>query len=331
MDRRWQKTFILSALVAILAVTSVETWRRHQGYRATVIDDKALWSVQRSLIGNDSNTLAVLGASRMQLGFSEAAFRRAVPNWGVANLTVNGHYPVATLQDLARNTDFRGVALVAIDARAVFAEFHALQQPWIDYYYRDFGPGLWLNAQMAAAAQSRRVTANPDFSIIRRASAHLSGGIKLQPTYAVFDRHRWGHADYTQVDAGYHRRHREQGMVEFYTTYPLPEPDAWLAGAQPLLDAAAAIEARGGRVFLVRMPTDGRYWELDEQYFPRRDYWDRLAAQPGVHALHFRDDERTAHFELPDGSHLDQRDKVAFTEGLLAALRDRYGWPDDLR
>jgi hypothetical protein len=331
MNRRWKNIYLVAILLAFAAVAATEAWRRDQGFRASVIDDKSLWSVQRQRISDNPRTLAVLGASRMQLGFNESAFNALHPGWTVANLTVNGRYPVATLRDLAFATEFRGVVLIALDARALFTEFHDLQQPWIDYFHRDFGPGLWLDAQLAALAQSRRVTANPDFSLARRLGAYLSGGIKLQPTYVVFDRKRWGHADYRQIDAEYHRRHREQGMEEFYTGYPLPSPQKWLAGTAPLLEAAAAIEARGGRVFMIRMPTDGGYWALDEQYFPRAAYWDRMAAQPGVHALHFRDDPRLTAYPLPDGSHLDEHDKDAFTRDLLTILEERYGWPDDFR
>ena len=326
MNPRWPKTYLLAISLTLLAVLGAENHRREQGFRATVVDSKSLWSVQRARVDDNPDTLAVLGASRMQLGFSERAFDALYPGWNLINLTVNGHYPIATLQDLAFNSEFRGVVIIALDARALFVELHGMQQPWVDYYHRDFGPGLWLNAQLAATAQSRRVTANPDFSLVRRLTAWLDDSGSPQPTYVVFDKHRWGHADYAAVDAEFHRGYRADGMAEFYTTYPLPDPDTWLAGTKPLLEATRVIEARGGRVLMVRMPTNGRYWALDEQYFPRRDYWHRLAEQPDVKALHAVEDGPLAAFPLPDGSHLDERDKENFTRILLTRLDDLYGW-----
>ena len=83
------------------------------------------------------------------------------------------------------------------------------------------------------------------------------------------------------------------------------------------------IEARGGQVVFVRMPTSDEHWELDERYYPRAQYWDRLGSITGVATVHFADDPRTSAFSCPDTSHLDYRDAPRFTEGLLEVLVER--------
>ena len=91
---------------------------------------------------------------------------------------------------------------------------------------------------------------------------------------------------------------------------------------------AERIRARGGRVILVRFPTSGALWtSVDERFYPRAEYWDVFAARTGMHMLHFQDVPGLAGFDCPDGSHIDAKDRTAFTEALLDALDER-GWLD---
>ncbi len=320
MHIRWIKIYALGLATAIgVAVIAERHWRM-LGYHPTVIDDKALWSVERYRLDDRRDTLAVLGASRIQLGFDPDSFRQLYPQWHLVNLTVNGHYPLATLSDIATNTDFRGTLLISIDARSLLREFRPMQQAWVDYYRRDFGPGLWLQAQLASRFQLARVTANPEFSLVRRVVSWLDDGAPPHVTYVTFDRSRFGKADYRQVDAAYHLEHRVAGLRQFYEKFSLPSPELWLADTAPMLDDIKTIQERGGKVILLRMPTRGGYWDLDQQFLPRASYWDALARSPGLDTLHFEDVPAIEQFALPDGSHLDFRDRSAFTRALLCTL-----------
>jgi len=318
MGNRWLKIYLLAGILALASVVAAEVHWRELGYRATVVDDKDLWSTQRQRIDDKPRTLAVLGASRIQLGFSAAAFKALYPDWKLVNLSVNGHYPVATLLDLAENSDFRGVALVSLDANASLTMFQPMQQPWVDYFHRDFGPGLALNAWLAARWQEHVVTANPELSLPKQAIAWLEKTGKPHITYVIFDRMRFGHADYTQLDAEGHLRYRTEELTKYFAEYPMPSPGDWLAGAQPIIRAIRTIQARGGRVVLLRMPT--AFWDLDETYLPRRDYWDQLDSQEGIIGVHYKDVPGLSDYPLPDGSHLDARDSWNFTRDVLNHL-----------
>jgi hypothetical protein len=318
MSNRWIKIYLLASLLTLLCFVFTENYWRGLGYRATVVDDKDLWSSERQRIDDNPQTLAILGASRIQLGFSAPAFESLYPDWKLVNLSVNGHYPVAALVDLADNSEFRGVALVSLDANGSFRMFQPMQQPWVDYFHRDFGPGLGLNARLAALWQERFATANPDLSLTRQAAAWLGETGKPHITYVTFDRQRFGHADYTQIDAESHLRFRTDELTKYFADYPMPSPAVWLADVEPIIRAIRIIQARGGRVVLLRMPT--AFWELDERFLPRRDYWDELDKQEGVTAVHFRDVPGLSDYPLPDGSHLDARDSFEFSRDVLLHL-----------
>ncbi len=318
----WRKIYLLTAIIALGSVLSAELYWRHLSYRPTVVDDKNLWSVHRQRISDKPQTLAVLGASRIQLGFSPEAFHSLYPDWTLANLTINANYPVAALADLADNTEFNGVVLMAIDARSLIDIFHSMQQPWVDYFHRDFGPGLWLHSQMATFKQSKLVTANAEFSLTRMLAARLGGGSKPHVTYVVFDHSRFGEADYLQIDAGYHRRERSKATRKTSSELLTPPADEWLESNGNLLHWIDRIQQRGGKVVLIRMPISQGPWDDDEKSLPRRDYWDLLTGQEGVLSLHFKDSPELDSYSLPDGSHMDFRDKEAFTNDLLHQLME---------
>jgi hypothetical protein len=318
----WRKIYLVVAILSLGSVLGAELYWRHLSYRPTVVDDKNLWSVHRQRISDNPQTLAVLGASRIQLGFSPEVFHALYPDWTLANLTINANYPVAALADLADNTEFNGVVLMAIDARSLIDIFHSMQQPWVDYYQRDFGPGLWLHSQIATFKQSKLVTANAEFSLTRRFAAWLSGGRAPHITYVVFDRSRFGKADYEQIDASYHKRKRSETTQKTSSRLLTPPADEWLESNEKLLHWINRIQQRGGKVVLIRMPTSQEPWEDDEKTLPRRDYWDLLTGQEGVLSLHFKDSPELDSYSLPDGSHMDFRDKEAFTNDLLHKLKE---------
>lgn len=324
----WRKIYLVIFIIALSSVFSTELYWRHLSYRPTVVDDKNLWSVHRQRISDKPQTLAVLGASRIQLGFSPEVFHSLYPDWTLANLTINANYPVAALADLADNTEFRGVVLMAIDARSLIHIFHSMQQPWVDYYHRDFGPGQWLHSQMATFKQSRLVTANAEFSLTRRFVAWLGDSGKPHVTYIVFDRSRFAKADYQQIKVDYHLRERFNAMRKSAAEFTVPTADEWLESNEKLLDWIGLIQQRGGKVILIRMPTNQESWKVDEEHLPRRDYWDRLTGQEGILSLHFKDWPELDSYPLPDGSHLDFRDKQAFTRDLLHKLKERGYMPD---
>lgn len=318
MGNRWLKIYLLAGFLALLSLVAAEIYWRELGYRPTVVDDKDLWSSQRRRIDDNPRTLAVLGASRIQLGFSAPVFRSLYPDWKLVNLSVNGRYPVAALIDLAENSDFRGVALVSLDANAALTMFQSMQQPWVDYFHRNFGPGLELNAWLATHWQEHFVTANPEFSLPKQAVAWMDQAGKPHITYVIFDRMRFGHADYMQIDIESHLRFRTEERTNYFKEYPMPSPGDWLAEAEPIIRAIRIIQARGGQVVMLRLPS--AFWDLDETYLPRRDYWDQLDSQEGIIGVHYRDVPGLSDYPLPDGSHLDARDSWNFTRDVFNHL-----------
>jgi len=80
----------------------------------------------------------------------------------------------------------------------------------------------------------------------------------------------------------------------------------------------------GGSVIIIRFPTDKGHWQLDEQYYPKKQYWDLIANNPQLTAVHFNDVPGLNQFDLPDSSHLNQKDSQAFTRISLDYIIDKH-------
>ena len=102
-----------------------------------------------------------------------------------------------------------------------------------------------------------------------------------------------------------------------------PVPEEWLKLTAPIERAVDAIQSRGGRVVFVRFPTSGEMLALSRRVYPKEIYWDRFAATTSAAMVHFLDVPSLSKFDCPDLSHLDRRDAVRFTEGLIAELQRR--------
>ncbi len=90
--------------------------------------------------------------------------------------------------------------------------------------------------------------------------------------------------------------------------------------AAAIEESAAAIELRGGHVVFVVLPTSGLITEMEAKQFPRKKFWDRFAGLTHSRTLHFVDVPMMKKCPVPDGSHIDYRNRGPLTVALLDAL-----------
>jgi hypothetical protein len=122
-------------------------------------------------------------------------------------------------------------------------------------------------------------------------------------------------ADYESVDreAAYRRRVALYLSGEEPAFVHVPDLDSRFARLEELVQK---IRSRGGEVAFVRFPTTRRIWEMDEVQFPTNIYWNALKSRTSAKTVHFAEHDSLAHFDVPDGVHLDYRDAPAFTAAL---------------
>ena len=312
---------LLAGAITASAVAGWEWYWRERGHEPTLYDDRDLWAQHRhrAVTVEQARNFTVIGASRIQLAFSTRAFEQAMPGWTAVSLAINGHYPVAVLEDLAADEDFAGVLLVAVDARGLAHWYHDMSAPWVRHYHRDFGPQRRLERRMLTALQNELVVVGSPFNLVRR----LEGWLDDRPPprhYTTLLDDRTIAAEYERADVPGLREHFTRALAADYDKHPPPSPERWRDDLERISRAAAVIRERGGRVVFLRMPTADRHWELDQENYPRERYWDRLTEVTGAVTIHFRDHPALAELELPDTSHIDQTDRARFTRILTRIL-----------
>jgi hypothetical protein len=87
--------------------------------------------------------------------------------------------------------------------------------------------------------------------------------------------------------------------------------------------AVKELQARGGRVVFVTLPSTGEMWDLGQRLFPKEEYWDRFAIATSAVTIHFRDVPTLRATRCPDNFHLDFRDADKFTNNLVDELIKR--------
>ncbi|TMG80999.1 MAG: hypothetical protein E6H74_13745, partial [Betaproteobacteria bacterium] len=68
MDRSWLKAWCGGLLLCALLAGAYEWSLRERGYAPTVQDDADLWSIEYERIKSSPDTVALLGASRIEFG-----------------------------------------------------------------------------------------------------------------------------------------------------------------------------------------------------------------------------------------------------------------------
>jgi hypothetical protein len=106
---------------------------------------------------------------------------------------------------------------------------------------------------------------------------------------------------------------------------PMSEKD-FTAILDQVKAAVHKIQARGGKVLFVRMPSDGDLWEFEQKAFPREKFWDRLLKHTGATGIHFADYPQLADIPCIEWSHLAPAEAKTFTREFIPLLQQTTGW-----
>lgn len=321
----WLKTWLVGLLLALACLAGWEVALRRLGYRPTVLDDLALWAVERDRVYGDccEKPVVLLGDCRIRLGFVPQVLADRLSGHQVVQLAVERTSPVAVLRDLAEDEDFTGVVICALNTRQLCRDMWDTQQPYVDYYRHEYGLNRKLNRIAATAVQRRLAIANPQLRFHRQIGRLIWKGRLPKPVFIETRADRSRLADYSRADVEANRRYALNLARSLCTDYAVPDPAQWLEGAMEVEQWVRAIQDRGGQVVFVQYPATGELLHYDEQVFPRAQYWDAFAAQTSAVCIHFQDEPSLSGFACPDDSHIDRADAPRFTQGLTRVLEER--------
>lgn len=342
----WAPVLGGALLISVLLASSLELHLALRDFQPTTPDSEALWVQQRARAGAlGERALILVGASRIQLDV-ELATLRARTGLEPVQLAIDGSSFLPVLEGLTADAAIRGTVLVDFsDHLLTYRDETETSYRWQAGFERlrgqarlpDFQAAeAWLGNAWRQRLRSYADGAQPLTSLRARVLDP-----RPTPQYLVTRPDRSRLADYSKVEMpGFYfaRVMRNLGqtvpITPGMTAHELDQElrrriaaltpqhgvlDTYRSTSRALAAQAAAIRARGGRVFFLMLPKSGLVRAIDDRRFPRAQFWDRFALEAGS-ALHFEDVPAWRPLACPDGSHLDFRQRTSFTHALVDAL-----------
>jgi len=316
MGRAW----LIGLVGAVAILAALEFTCRRLGLRPMVKDDERLWALARdNMRPDDPDQIALVGTSRTHQDFDPKIFSHEMNGAPVAQLAVDGSTGLLVLDDLSRDEHFRGLVVLDVVPWAVFGNMN-YQDPasraFLDYH----GHESW-----ATAFEGRiRVVEQLAFAFHQLNFRNLVRDIRKHR------RPNWSQAYISEADrtAGVHwslttSEQMEVPQAHLMTATTCVPPSLLPENLKTLETMIKRIEARGGRVALVVLPSTGIVGDHEHAFCPRDRYWDVLAAETSAVTFNWMDDPRLSKFKCPDGSHLDMRDQPEFTRIVVEDLREK--------
>lgn len=312
------------AILLFIVLLLLIEWRVESGgLQPSVMDTKDTWSImlQRAITPPTQDKVVVLGASRAELGFDPAEFE-ALTHHPTYLLAINGHEPKATLQYIAEQTHFDGTVIVSFRSDWVdpwFYDGFISQQPWVDYYQ---GHYTHLGRLETMANANMRTWLQHKFAFLAFNWKSYKHGLPAQHLIRQPNRQLQAHYNLLPKEKlNKERQFRINTAKARILRNAHPNQQQWLAHLVPLQHWVDLIQARGGRVILVRYPTTNEHWRFDEQQFPRKKFWRQLAHKTHAKTLHFNDIKSARKLHCPETSHLPYEEAKTFTKELAARLQ----------
>jgi hypothetical protein len=253
-------------------------------------------------------------------------FAHRWPRFKVIQLSkFGGGGPIGTLIDLARDRRFRGV--VICDASELFFS----PERWNDqdalYKIAAQRRSWWASAiTLRLLLCERFAVLNERLSLrelLKQEIAHKRLPIATYITMR-FDRSlSLDLRSIPQLDAF---RNRMTDAIVKRQSSPTMSPTQFGKSLANLVPYLRAIHERGGTVIFVRLPSDGQMRRLENEVYPKADYWHQISALVDAKAVHYEDYPALSHFHCPDDSHLDCADATLFTESLATVLAQVLGY-----
>jgi hypothetical protein len=344
-DVRWLPIFGTALLICFTFVALMEIRLAQLGYHPTILDSKERWADERARASQlGKRALIIIGASRIQLGLDLEVLRRETGLEPV-QLAVDGSSFVPILKGLADDPTIRGTILVdyspMVVAGAVSGDYGAATAFQRAFDKRALEPESFSLARMekllaGTLHENLRSFADGATPLRSIQSRIIPGQPAMQYLVTLPDRSRL--ADYRLVSMpGFYHRRVIRNLGEEQLIDPAaadieqtlrhkisllqPQRDiTFIQGARYLAGLLANIDARGGKVIFVEMPTSGMVREIEDKQFPRARFLDILKREIRAPILSSVNNPELGAFDCPDGSHLDFRDRSRFTMTLTYLL-----------
>ena len=307
----WIRTYLFGLLVAAVLIGGWEGYWRSRGLKAFVANNFEIWAAKLDAgLRAGPDAIMLTGSSRIMAAIHFPTLRAARPDRVLAQVGTAGGSPVAVLRYLAEETAWNGCVVVEVSPGALFIPFADQENDsaeWVErftqrlreqsripeptYHSLEFEFELYLKDNLVTFGGQT----HPN-SVLKS----LVSGEPIEQPFFWLTRDRTEILDFTDVDMEDFRESR----VARYSTRAMTKSEFAAMLVEPVQGWVRDIEARGGRVVLLRLPAKGGILRLENERFSeprllgrprgaRRRSGDRRQRLPG--AERFPDDRLGAH------------------------------------
>ncbi len=322
-------TIAIAAAALCLVLLVIWEWRmRALGLEAGDLDDDAsAWVEQRRRIDAGNVPVAIVGDSRILFDTDLDRFQ-ALTGIRPVQLALPGTNARPFLEQLAADSDFRGLAIVGISERSYFRDDIGVMADALTLY-RYESPSHRSGYRLHRALEREFAFLDNDYrlsTLVHRLDP--DGRPKaMSPRWDVWKVRSGSDDRQSQV---WTRLERDAQLREHAIRVWLhPAPGRPMGPLQADLvartqaatrKAVAAIRARGGDVVFVRPPSAPQLRAMEDKRAPRNIAWDPLIAAAGVRGIHFEDYPAMRGLYLPEWSHLSRRCSTVFTDAYVREI-----------
>lgn len=329
-----KSTLIIAAALATILVTTWEFYWRSQDILPNIDDNEALWSVARSKVDQASNKDVVLiGSSRVHFDIQLNEWEKETGKKPI-QLASGGCSPLPVFHDIVNTSNFSGTILVGVTPGLFFSTTNPEAQSWawpqarVDHFHnRSYAQRL--NHNLSIPLQNNLAFISEIEGVDGINLKELLKKIKIDdrtidpmPPFHSFE-------DIT-LDRNVKMKKRMETDTAFANTVkkvwkffmsgdgPPPDKESTMAF---FLEDLKKFKDRGGKVILLRCPSNGYLRDFEAKVTPRKTFWDELVKEANVKAYHFEDYEQLQGLNIPEWSHLSAGDAKIFTKELIEIMK----------
>jgi len=322
-DRPWGRIWLLTAVIIFSVLGTLECIWRVRGYSANLRDDRGLWALARRKIkADDPHQVVFIGDSRIQNGINLNAFHESFSGPKPIQLAMVNWAAAPVLRHLAEDKSFKGIVISSVsrwDLRGM-PEKWEMAEEYIRYY-ETITPADIINQHILMFFQQLFVSISPTLSpgqifpsLLKHKWPDKSHVILYRDRSRLVDYSKFVHLETRR------KRFEKRGVTGGdFIGITRADRDRSLDEIQR---AIARIQARGGNVVFVRLPTSGVVREWAKEKF-REFYWDSWRNRTSAITIHFEDHPSLSNFECPDYVHLSHKDTVRFSKALALIVIEK--------
>ncbi len=337
-------TIILAGLATLFLLSSWEFYCRQLQYQATPNDDKHLWAQHRARIDDLlDDDVVIIGSSRVMFNFQLDQWSSEYGKKPLM-LAAAGSSVMPVLKDVVENSNYSGMLIIGVTPPLYFVPQsmsvvpYARIQKWVQHYYDRtyadrFSHFLSLNGPQQVF--SFLTTSNEIFyneldlrTVLERIPfpSRLPGPPPFPILYQVDHERNVNLMPQVTTDNDYALL-----VTNFWSAVfqpppgATPSPEVVEENRKEIINESAALinafKNRGGKVILVRCPSQNKVRAIESEFYPRDTYWEELVAAANSPAYHFEDHPFMNKYDLPEWSHLATPDAKKFTVDFVRQLK----------